>query len=102
MTYTPFKYRQLSHMILRIQLRLDFNTVLLFAKYITRAIYNLNHAHSCTVLNSLFYSCSMQLRLHFNTVLLFAKYITRAIYNFNHAHSCTALYNLFYSDLCLT
>ena len=60
------------------QLRVNFNTVLLFAKYITRAIYNFNNAHSCTVLNSLFYSCSMQLCVNFNTVLLFAKYITRA------------------------
>ena len=38
------------------QLRVDFNTVLLFNKYITRAIYNFNHAHSCTVLYNLFYS----------------------------------------------
>ena len=40
------------------QLRVDFNTVLLFTKYITRAIYNFNHAHSCTVLYNLFYSDS--------------------------------------------
>ena len=32
-TYTPSKYRQTSDMILRIQLPVDFNTVLLFAKY---------------------------------------------------------------------
>ena len=38
------------------QLRVDFNTVLLFNKYTTRAIYNFNHAHSCTVLYNLFYS----------------------------------------------
>ena len=34
MTYTPLtEYRQLSDMTLRIQLRVYFNTVLLFAKY---------------------------------------------------------------------
>ena len=33
MTYTPFKYQKMSDMILRIQLPVNFNTVLLFAKY---------------------------------------------------------------------
>ena len=74
MTYTPFKYRQLSDMILIIQLRPDFKLSRCFLSIIMRAIYNFNHAQSfqSTVLYNLFYSCSMQLSVDFNSVLLFA------------------------------
>ena len=58
--HTTFKYRQwiIRYDDIKDVTRRGYYSVLLFLKYIMRAIYSFNHAHGCTVLYNLFYSCT--------------------------------------------